>query len=234
MSDIRQPHPDQPARGGGHERLLRVARRLLRDQENQRRCIASALHGDIVQMLTVLKLRLDASARQENAPGPPDGETRAMLDELIARLRELTLELWPTMLDDLGLEDALGWCLERAGAQGRFRTALETTGLERPLDAEAAAACFGVIREALRNTVEHAGADRVQVTLRRGGGLLDVEVHDDGRGFDPAPFRHDNAENGGGLRLMADRLELMGGALEIESAPRRGTLIRGTLPLAET
>lgn len=215
------------------ESPTRRTRRLLERQEAHRRRIASALHGETGQMLAALRLNL---ASPDLAPGSDAGgrlldETRDLADQLITRLRELTSALWPAMLDDLGLAQAAEWYVGdgagRAGIRARFHAGREPLEIGE----ETARAAFEVVREATDNAARHARAGTLDVSLQRRDGSLEVSVRDDGSGFNaggrPPAWRRQN----GGLRYAADRVELLGGELTVESVPGSGTLIRATLPL---
>lgn len=211
----------------------RRARRLLERQEAHRRRIASALHDETGQMLAALRLNLASPdlVPRSDAGGRLLDETRDLADRLITRLRELTSALWPAMLDDLGLAQAAEWyageAAGRAGVRARFHVEGETLGLGD----ETARAAFEVVREATDNTASHARAGTLDVMLQRRGGALEVSVRDDGRGFDAGGRPPEWRRHRGGLRYAADRVELLGGELTVESVPGSGTLIRAVLPL---
>lgn len=214
---------------------MRVARRLIARQEGHRRRVAAALHGEVGQMLAALRLNL---VSPELTPETQGGrqlleESRALVIEPIDHLRALTSELWPAILDDLGLEDAVDWYLQHVAATAGFRGELHTAGSTHGLDAAVARTGFDVVREALANTAAHGGAARVAVTLRRRRESLTLEVQDDGCGFEPAAVHGESGAGEGGLAYAAGRVELLRGELAVESAPGRGTLVRAMVPLEQ-
>jgi signal transduction histidine kinase len=162
---------------------------------------------------------------------PPDVAVRPQLETLsttvastIREMRALLLELRPTALEEKGLVPALAELCEayevRVGV--RVRHELEPV----PLDAAVEQAVFRIAQEGLSNAVRHSEADEVVIGLRRQGGSAELTVSDNGRGFDVTQ----TAGHGLGLRLMAERVRELGGTLEIDSAPRKGTRLRVLLP----
>ena len=186
--------------------------------EHERRRLARDLHDGVVQDLVAVSLTLGAT--QEH-------ETGAQVRQAIRRLRTLLVELYPDDLHRQGLEAALSDLL--AGTQGRgLATSLTVEATGEP-DRARAALLFRTTQEALRNTVAHAHATHVDVVLARSGGGWRLDVVDDGVGFGAGS---DDDRPHFGLRLLADRAREVGGELEVQSSPGRGTRVRLTLPTA--
>ena len=137
-------------------------------------------------------------------------------------LRDLARGIYPPLLADKGLAAAL----EAQGRKAAVPVAIEADGLGR-LDRDVEAGLYFCALEALNNVAKYASASHVDVRLRWQEGEVVFEVHDDGVGFDPAAGGY-----GTGLRGMADRLEALGGTLEVRSAPKAGTQILGRVPAA--
>ncbi|MEO6028760.1 MAG: PAS domain S-box protein [Candidatus Binatia bacterium] len=216
------------------ERLETLSRRLLQAQETERRHVARELHDEIGQALTALKLNLQALG---NEPATDGG--RAMLDESIAiadqalqQTRDLSLNLRPALLDDLGLIPALRWYLDRQGRRAGFATEFEANEVGDAVPSDVATTCFRIAQEALTNVARHAQATKVSMALSRRGTGLELVVRDSGRGFDRERAAA-TAERGGSLGIlsMGERAALVGGTLTIDSAVGRGTVIRLHLPL---
>jgi signal transduction histidine kinase len=210
--------------------MERLSRQLLEVQENERRHLARELHDEVMQTLTALKLNLGAVA-QTSAAAQQLEESVETVDDLVEQIRNLSLDLRPSMLDDLGLVAALEWYCER---QAR-RLALPVVFTAEPLpfrpSLEIETTCFRVVQEALTNTAKHARATQVWVDLRHQGGTLFVAISDNGVGFDVAATRLYASQGSGiGLRGMEERLRLVGGQLDITSLPGRGAEIRARLP----
>lgn len=219
----------------GHERLQTLSRRLLDAQEAERRNIARELHDEIGQALTAMKINLQSVRQLADVPAlmPYLEENIGIVDRTLQQVRDLSLDLRPSMLDDLGLVAALRWYVDRqsrlAGFDARFTADLSTIRL--PPDLETA--CFRVTQEALTNVVRHAQAHRVRVSLQYRDDMLYLIIRDDGIGFDVRDAQT-RAMRGAcsGLLGMQERVLFAGGQIEITSTPQRGTEIWVRFPLA--
>jgi signal transduction histidine kinase len=148
-----------------------------------------------------------------------------ILEHAIAEARTLTFDLSPPVLYDLGLEAAISWLAEELERRHGLKVDVNDDGTTKPLDEAASAVTFRAIRELLMNVVKHANAPRATVTLTSSGGHLEVEVRDEGVGFDVATgFGHEKP--GFGLLSVRQQLARLGGLVELESEPGRGTRAR--------
>ena len=166
----------------------------------------------------------DSSASADRAVG----EVRTMVVQALQDVRRLAVELRPSALDDFGLAPAV----ERLAATFEERTGIDTA-LEASLPAgrmppEIETVLYRVIQEALTNVVKHAGAERVSIVIAQRGNGIRVVVEDDGRGFVADDVRDDAL----GVIGMRERVALVGGTLEVESAPGAGTTIAAYVPVA--
>jgi PAS domain S-box-containing protein len=216
------------------ERLEGLSRRLIQAQETERRRVARELHDEIGQTLTALKLNLGALQETIDAE-----QHRAIVDESLAlteqtlqQARDLSLDLRPVLLDDLGLVPALRWYLDRQGRRAGFTTEFSAVDVGDAIPAEVATTCFRIAQEALTNVARHAQTTHVVMQLAQRNQTLELVVRDAGQGFDREPAMA-RAEQGRSLGLlgMRERAALVGGALTIDSAPGRGTAVRVVLPL---
>ncbi|QOC21210.1 PAS domain-containing sensor histidine kinase [Wenzhouxiangella sp. AB-CW3] len=212
------------------QRLEHLSRRLLESQEAERRKLARELHDEWGQTLTAIKMGMQAVRGGPGVDGILDTAT-AEVDRLIRHVRELSLQLRPSVLDDLGLEAALNWLIaqhKRAGMKLDLHVDLDG---QRP-SAEVETACFRVVQEALTNVRRHAGAEHVEVRVGCRHGQLDLLIRDDGEGFD-AHRAQEHAGRGRSLGLlsMEERVSLLGGAFELLSTRGVGTRITARLPL---
>lgn len=217
------------------QRLEQLSRRLLAAQEDERRNVARDLHDEIGQLLTVVKLDLQAVLRQPGtaALAPALKEGMESIDRVVARVRDLSLDLRPSMLDDLGLVPALRWYAQRQAKRADLALTL-TLPHELPrLPGEIETVCFRVAQEALTNIARHAAARHVELTLVAEERELRLRVRDDGAGFDPEAARRD-AGAGFGLLGMRERAELAGGEFRFDSMPGRGTSVKVRFSIAET
>ncbi len=214
-----------------HERLQALSRQLVRVQEEERRNLARELHDEIGQSLTALKIMLDMALRAPATAGLQLRQAQALLNELIGKVRQLSLDLRPGMLDDLGLLPALLWLLDRYTQQTNIQVSFHHAQLEdRRFAPEIETAAYRIVQEALTNVARHARTDRATVEVVALNSTLSVQVRDDGCGFDPAAAL--SAGYAAGLSGLRERVALLSGRLVIESAPGQGTCVRAELPIA--
>lgn len=226
-------------------RLQVLSKRLFKVQEDERRAIARELHDQIGQMLTGLKMQLEAMAKAaQGSPGgtqPPflkDGlaESLALATELMGHVRELTQQFRPRILDDLGLAAALEWHARLFQKQTNVQTILEVSLPQARMSIELEIAVFRIVQEALTNVARHAGCAAASVTVTQAepgpgteGGRLLVEIADRGRGFDLEAVLA--TRNSIGLTGLTERVTLAGGTVEIFSRIGQGTRIHAEFPL---
>ncbi len=206
------------------------SRRLVEAQEQERRSVARELHDQIGQNLTALKLLLGpvlSRSAPENAG--VIAEARRLIDELVGRVREISLDLRPSMLDDLGLLPALLWLVERYESQTGVRVIFKHMGLDRSFPPSVATAVYRIVQESLTNVARHARTDRAVVTVMAGDETLTVHIRDEGIGFDPGSAGASEASCG--LIGMRERAQSLGGELVVSSMPGSGTDVVARIPL---
>ena len=223
------------ARRVEYDRELRVlSRRLVWAQEAERRNIARELHDEIGQSLTATEMNLQALSA---SPGNEAMAFRLRESlQVVARVREqvhdLSLNLRPSMLDDLGLEAALRWCGNRQAALAGLQVEVRVDPLEQRLDPVIETECFRIAQEALNNVVRHAKARRVAVELARNDQQLHLSVRDDGIGFDVAGVREQAVRGISlGLLSMEERAAQAGGGLQYHAIPGQGAEVHAWFPL---
>jgi signal transduction histidine kinase len=211
--------------------LRAYPRGLIDAQEAERRRMARELHDEIGQLLTSVTLMLSVSRTLPvEAAQARVGECQALVDDLIEKVRNLALDLRPAMLDELGLGPALLWLVKRHGDQTGIEIKLRQRGLEdRRFDPEIETAAYRIVQEALTNIARHAGVREATVRVWAREGSLEVDVEDQGVGFD----RQATPSSGGsaGLAGMRERATLLGARLTIETAPGTGTRVSAEFPL---
>ena len=221
---------DITERKEAEEQLRSLSHRLVEAQENERRRIARELHDEVGQSLTALKLCLDkASPARSGADGSELEEARTTLGALMAQVRSMSLELRPTMLDDLGLLPTLLWHFKRYTAQTNVRVHFKHRGLKRHLPQETITTAYRVVQEALTNVARHAQVTEVMVCVSAEYGALVVEIADQGIGFDVDKV----ASTSMGLGGMRERALSLKGKLLVQSTPGEGTCVIAELPLAK-
>jgi PAS domain S-box-containing protein len=215
-----------------HAKLgLRVlSSQLIAAQEQERRDIAREL-DQTGQSLAVIRMHLTDVLRADGAGAVIPG-CMAVADAAIAHVRAMVMSLRPTMLDDLGLAEALEWALDEQAKAAGWKAALDTGDVHGHLPSDIRTACFRIAQEALANAARHAGASEVKLQLKLAGNDLELTVSDNGAGFDLERCRSpEERKRHVGLVTMAERASLVGGNLEIDTAPGRGTRIRASLPV---
>jgi len=212
--------------------LRRLSAQHLTIQESERRRIAADLHDGLGQTLTLIKLSIEDASRSVRAGVA--GKAAATLDHLattvksaLGELRRMAMNLRPATLDDLGILATLAWYFRE------FEAACPGINLEHDISVKESdvpdllkIAIFRIVQEATNNTVKHAGADRIKVSLGNEGGALELLIEDTGSGFDAAAVAGRRGfDHGLGMQSMKERAELSGASYEIHSAPGEGTSI---------
>ncbi len=205
-------------------------RRLESAKEDERRFIARELHDELGQTLTALKLRLKMNTRPADSERD-DAQTFSMLDALIDRVRKLSLDLRPALLDEVGLIPALRAYLEGQAAISEVGMDLDASGFGGRAAPESEIACFRIVQEAVTNVLRHAEAQRVSVRLEQRTDQLRIIVKDDGRGIVPGKALDAAAQGHMGIVGMRERARALGGDFAIDSQPGGGTAVRVTLPV---
>jgi signal transduction histidine kinase len=215
------------------ERLRVLSRRVLEAQEAERRAIAHELHDEIGQALTAVSLDLQAlQTRGTDATRPLVDSALEITRGVMAQVRELSLDLRPSLLDDLGLAAAIRWSLERHEQRLGWTTELRGDLGDARVPGAIETACFRVAQEALTNVAKHAGARTVSVDVLCDDGELVLVVRDDGQGFDVDEERAKAAAgNSIGLLGMEERVTSVGGRFAVESTRRRGTTVHARFPI---
>jgi PAS domain S-box-containing protein len=199
--------------------------------EQERSRWARELHDETLQALAVLRMRLSSALREEGSENLRDTSQAAVeqIDDEILKLRRLITELRPASLDTIGLEAALQALAEQHQYAANMAVDCD---FELPRDEDARptpvleTAVYRLVQEALNNVSKHSLARRADLTVRTAPGAIEIEVRDDGVGFEPSLVRE-----GFGLVGMRERAALLGGTLEVESTRGSGTRVRAEIPL---
>lgn len=210
-----------------------MASKLALVEEQERRRIAGEIHDHISQSLAVANLRLGLI--RETLPQKPAAEidqVRELLTKALTQTRSLTFELSPAVLYELGLGAAIEWLIEQRSNYGVHFELIDR--LKKPhLPRDISVTLFQAVRELLTNIVKHARAKQAWVEISHDeDDDIVIEIQDDGVGFDPAvELSRFAGQKSMGLFNIVERLEHLGGKVQIRSAPRRGTRIRLRAPL---
>lgn len=210
-----------------HDQLRSLSMRLLSIQEEERIRIAREVHDELGQALTALKIELQQLGRRH---GNLDDDVRVLnrsVDAIIDRVRKISSELRPAILDDLGMAAALEGQLRRLRESTGIRTTLTITEEPR-FDTLSSSTIFRIVQESLANVVRHAEATEVEVALEVNPKEAELRVSDNGRGITPEQSQSPDSL---GLIGIRERAEMLNGRVRVEGAPGRGTTITVTLPL---
>lgn len=215
-------------------KLQMLSRRLVEAQETERRRIARELHDEVGQSLTVMLLNLQGLSKSlaSSSHAARVQETISVVEHVLEQVRNMSLDLRPPMLDDLGLEAALRWYVRRNAELAGLEAVVELDTAEQRFDSVVETECFRIAQEALTNVTRHANAKSVRVELAADESKLHLWIRDDGKGFD-VPAMKDRTLRGSSLGLMSmeERALLAGGGLELNSSLGRGTEVHAWFPL---
>jgi signal transduction histidine kinase len=214
-----------------HRNLLRsFSRRLVEVQEVERRHLARELHDEVGQALTAAKINLQSAMSDAGAALTARlQETISILERLLGQVRQISINLRPPMLDDLGLVPALRALLDQLGSRASVTVRFSEKNVPEDLDAKIQTTCFRIAQEAITNAMRHANATQIDVDLRSEKGKLRLLIRDNGIGFDVGSVPAQTA--GLGLIGIKERAVLVGGRTKIVSSPDKGTSIEVLLPL---
>jgi len=211
-----------------------LSRRLVELHETERRRLARELDEGIGQLLTATQLSLQALLQSPgtDALAPRLNESLTVVEHVLEQVQDISLNLRPSLLDELGLEPALRWYTNRQAALTGWQAEVRADPLAHRLDPAVEIQCFRIAQEALTNVVKHAKARAVTVEVSQHGEQIHLFVRDDGVGFDVASAR-EQAVRGASLGLfgMEERATLAGGGLQYCSTPGQGTEIHAWFPL---
>jgi len=223
IRDITTLQRNEAALRDNAQRMKELSRRLIDVQEAERRSIALELHDEIGQILTGLKLSLEMSTRlSEGEALASIAGAQALVNELMARTRKMSLDLRPATLDHLGLLPALLRVIGQYTEQTQVSVDFRHKGLEaRRFASNLETAAFRIVQEGLTNIARHSGAEEARVRIWADQHSLSIQIDDRGKGFDAMATLA--APQSSGLSGMRDRALLLGGHFAVESKPGRGT-----------
>lgn len=214
-------------------RLRALARELITTGDRERAAIARELHDSTAQHVAALLFQLSGAARdaEDDKLAEQLRGARDSAASILEQVRMLSQTVYPGVLDDLGIEAALRTLVRESTVGNAIDFDVKVDASLARLPALLERVLYRVAQEAIRNAVRHASASRVRVSLRDQGPVAVLDVHDDGRGFDLAPA--EQRRRTGGLCTMRERVGLVDGWVEINTAPGDGTTVSATVPLDE-
>ncbi len=208
---------------------------IIEAQENERRRISRELHDEIGQALYAIQFNLemidkDLPQTSSGARGRL-GEAKMLSSQTLTAMRQLSSDLRPTMLDDLGLIPTLRWYIQNFSNRLNIYSNFEAMGLEEKLPPQIETALYRIVQEALNNIAKHAQADRVEISLVKRDSRIVASIQDNGKGFDLDKVSHpESPERGFGIIGIQERVSLLGGEMDIQSRTGFGTLIHIEIP----
>jgi len=218
------------------EQLRTLTTSLTNVQERERKQLARELHDEMGQALTAISINLDAIAKAL----PDDGmeqvrerltESKELTAVTLEQIREMSLNLRPPMLDDLGLIPTLKWYVNRFAERVGIAVAFTAVSLTDRLPPNIETTLYRIVQEALTNVARHAQATHITLSMQRKQNDICIEISDDGKGFDiEAVVSHPMLEHGAGLLGIQERVTLLGGTFEIETAVNNGTQLIIKIP----
>ena len=216
-----------------HAQLQALSRQLMHLQEQERRQLAHDLHDEVGQALTALKMNLQTMERVADlSPVQPSlHDSFGILDTLLARVRDLSLDLRPSLLDHLGLVPAIRWYAIRQAERAGLQVHVEADSLPEELAADRAVVCFRIVQEAVTNVLRHAKATQLDVVVRTTDSGFTLIVKDNGVGFRASESMTEVEGRWSiGLVGMRERARAVGGYLKLHSALGRGTEVFAHIP----
>lgn len=221
---------DISGRKAAEEAARELSSRLIHVHEDERSRLARELHDDVTQRLAVLAINAGHSERSAQDPSAVMHEMREELVRLSEDVHSLSYRLHPSILEDLGLEEALRAECERFGKLEGIEVGFDAGNVPVGIPADVALCLFRVAQEALRNVSRHASASQVRVSLLRKGDELNLTIQDNGKGYDPRAL---SKKASLGLASMRQRVDLVSGSIEINSGKGSGTTVLVSVPLRE-
>ncbi len=208
---------------------------IIEAQENERRRISRELHDEIGQALTAIKFNLDMMDKELpqtllTVRGRL-GDAKSLSNQTLTAMRQLSMDLRPTMLDELGLIPTLRWYIQNFSNRLNIASQFQAVGFEEKLPPQIETAFYRIVQEALNNISKHAGANRVEIFFEHRDSTICASITDNGRGFDLDRVYHPASPGRGfGIIGMQERVSLLGGKMDIQSSPGRGTRIHIKVP----
>lgn len=204
---------------------------IIRAQEAERQRLSRQMHDGPAQALSNFILQTEIATRlfdiDPQKAKEELGNLKIAASSTFQKVRDFIFELRPMMLDDLGLAPTLNRYIEALKTQTNIDFRINTSGMEERLEPYIEVMIFRAIQELLGNVIRHSQASQVKIQMDASGGEVKVTVDDNGKGFDTATL---NETKGMGLKVIRDRIDMIGGGMDIDSVPGQGTRVSFTIP----
>ena len=221
---------------GAKRDLQQLSQRLIEIQEEERARLARELHDEIGQILTAIRIEVSRSlSSSERVPEEARerlGRARELVERAVHTVRNISLLLRPSALDDLGLVPALQWQFDDFSRRSGIECDFAEDSVQEILPAAVKTCAYRVIQEALHNCEKHSGAGRVRIRIRQTPRALEMEIEDNGRGVDLGSTSRPQKRGGSGLLGMRERIASLGGDMTLGSAPGGGLRLSISIPVS--
>ncbi|MFH0916955.1 MAG: histidine kinase [bacterium] len=234
VSDITDAKKGEAQLQASREQLRELSRFLESVREEERTRMAREIHDELGQTLTALKIDLSWLTKrlpqdQESLLGKAESMYE-LVGAAIERVKKISAELRPGVLDDLGLADAIQWQTQEFSKLTGIKVKFSASPEDAILDRDRSTAVFRICQEALTNVVRHADATRVTVSLKKGARRVSLRISDNGKGIEESQILHPRAF---GLIGMRERTRPWGGEVKISGTPGKGTVVAVSIPLGK-
>ena len=218
-----------------YDRLKSLSRQLIKTQEVEQRNLAKELHDEVGQNLTALKISLLSVCKVFNIPqtDPKISSSLTAIEMLLNNIRNMSLNLRPSILDDLGLIPALRWLVEKQLKSAKIEGEVywEDIEADERFSEDIEITAFRIVQESITNIIKHSEATLFRVKLNRQNQFLIINIMDNGKGFSTEEYNSENFYSSMGIMGMVERADLIGGGLKINSVPGKGTTVNVIIPL---
>lgn len=221
------------------EELLKLSLQLINTQEEERKKISQELHDEVGQALTATQINLEVIEKLLCYECAESISTRLseaidMNSRILEQIRELSLNLRPSMLDELGLIPTLNWYITRFSKRTEIDVNFDFTESKHRFSPEIETTIYRIAQEALTNVAKHANADQIDIEMKNDNNSIQITIEDNGEGFDVSDLEK-LPESGQGIGLIGlrERVLILNGQFQLNSKQNRGTTIKIALPILQ-
>lgn len=220
-----------------HARQLEFTQQLINSQESERKRIAAELHDSLGQHLLIIKnwaMVAGNSLSNGDRIREPLGEISAAAAQALEEVRGIAYNLRPYQLERLGLTTALRDLINQVDSSSSIHFTAKLAEMDGLFSKEGEISFYRIVQEVLNNTIRHSGATQVRIAVERKFNEIELTIEDNGKGFDPQPIRFRTSDHSGfGLVGIAERVRMLKGRMDIQSAPENGSTIKIALTIRE-